>query len=119
MKTENAKVFAALAAAKVQKANAYGLKTTWSQDDQHKAMAKCLAQADVPPGADPEAVFFEIVADTYNTSAFAQFLEKKFQGTGHFVRRDGKAKTVSALEAELDAAIAASQTVATPPAPQG
>lgn len=105
MKTEYARVFAASAAQKVVNANALQMKTTWTQEDHHKAMAKVLAEVEITPGANPEQVFYDVVSECYNTSAFAQFLEKKFQGTGHFVRRDGKAKTVSGLEAELDAAM--------------
>jgi hypothetical protein len=115
MKDANAnKVFAAAVAAKVKKANELGLKTTWSQEDHHRAMAQVLAEADVPPGVDPKQLYFELIQDCYNTSAFGHFLEKKFAGTGHFVRRDGKAKTVSAFEAEL-AAQMGQATVPTPP----
>lgn len=104
MKTENAKVFAAAAAAKVQKANALGTKTTWTTEDHLRAMAKCLADAEATEQATEEQ-FYGIISDCYNVSAFAQWLEKKFAGTGHFVRRDGKKQTVSELDALLDAAL--------------
>jgi hypothetical protein len=116
MKTEYAKVFAALAVEKVNRANAMGTKTTWTTEDHNRALAKCLAEADIPADVKPEAVFYEVIADVSNPSAFGQFLEKKFAGTGHFVRKDGKAKTVSALESELDAALAASKPAPTPEA---
>lgn len=104
MKTENAKVFAAAAALKVQKANALGTKTTWTTEDHLRAMAKCLAEAE--PTEQTEEQYYGIIADCYNVSAFAQWLEKKFAGTGHFVRRDGKKQTVSELDALLDAEMA-------------
>lgn len=110
MNNENAKVFATAAAHKVQKANAIGSKTTWTTEDHLRAMAKCLADAEPKDGVQVEQQYYDIIQDCYNVSAFAQWLEKKFQGTGHFVRKDGKAKTVSALDAELDALLKAQQS---------
>lgn len=105
MKTEYAKVFAAAAMQKVVKSNEVGTKTTWTTEDHLRALATCLSQKEVPTG-DGQPEFYEVLSDCYNVSAFAQFLEKKFQGTGHFVRRDGKKQTVSELDAMFDAQIA-------------
>lgn len=112
MKTEYAKVFVAVAAGKVIKANGLGTKTTWTTEDHLKAMAQCLAEVDVPAGADPQAIFQDVLSDTYNVSAFAQYLAKKFEGTGHFVRSEKKAKTVNELDAMLDAALGAAKPAA-------
>lgn len=106
MKTEYAKVFVTIAAGKVVKAKELGSHTTWTTEDHLKAMAQCLAEADIPSGADPAAIYRDVLADTYNVSAFAQYLAKKFEGTGHFVRAEKKAKTVNELDAMLDAALA-------------
>jgi hypothetical protein len=108
MKTEYARVFAASVVAKVAKANEIGSKTTWSTEDHLRAMATCLAEAEPVDNVTVAEQFYGIIDDTYNVSAFAQWLEKKFAGTGHYVRRDGKkAQTVSELDAMVDAQLAA------------
>lgn len=107
MKAENAKVFTAAAAVKVVKANALGSKTTWTTEDHLRALARCLADAEPSDGMSVEEQFYGIVSDCYNVSGFSQWLEKKFAGTGHYMRRDGKAKTVSELDAQMDAQLAA------------
>lgn len=109
MKTEYAKVFAASAAQKIVKANALGSKTTWTTEDHLRAMAQCLADAEPMDTMTVPEQFYGIIQDTYNVSAFSQWLEKKFAGTGHFVRRDGKKTTVSELDAMMDAQLAAMQ----------
>jgi hypothetical protein len=110
MKTEYAKVFVGVAAAKVIKANALGSKTTWTTEDHLKACAESIANAVDPQWKENDAELSErvrdVLADTYNVSAFAQYLAKKFEGTGHFVRAEKKAKTVNELDAMLDAALA-------------
>lgn len=108
MKAENAKPFVAIAAAKVAKANALGTKTTWTTEDHLRACAKAIATATDPEHDDAYVdMIQDVLADTYNVSAFAQYLEKKFEGTGHYVRTAKKAKTVNELDAMLDAALAA------------
>ena len=107
MKTEYAKVFVTIAALKVLKANGLGTKTTWTTEDHLKAMAQAIA--DKTDSEHDEAyvqMIQDVLADTYNVSAFSQYLAKKFDGTGHFVRSEKKAKTVNELDAMLDAALA-------------
>lgn len=105
MKTENGKAFVLAAAAKINKANALGTKTTWTTEDHLRALAKTLADAE--PQDDLAAQFYDILADVYNMSAFQQWLEKKFAGSGHFVRRDMKSRTTTSSELEnmLDAQV--------------
>jgi len=111
MKAENAKTFVAQAAAKVIKANAIGSKTTWTTEDHMRACSEAIANVVDPQWKENDGELSErirdVLADTYNVSAFTQYLEKKFQGTGHFVRTEKKAKTVNELDAMLDAALAA------------
>lgn len=107
MKTEYAKVFVGVAAGKVIKANGLGTKTTWTTEDHLRAMAKALAVATDPEHDEAYVTLIQdVLADTYNVSAFAQYLAKKFEGSGHFVRAEKKAKTVNELDAMLDAALA-------------
>lgn len=98
MKTENGKAFIAAAAAKVIKANEMGTKTTWTTEDHLRALAKTLADAE--PKDDLSGQFYDILSDAYNMSAFSQWLEKKFAGTGHYVRKDQKSKTQTPSELE-------------------
>ncbi len=104
MNTENAKVFVALAVAKSKRSDGLGTKASWTTADHLSAMAGCLAQADIPAGQEPEAVFKAVLEDTYNQSAFAQWLDKKFKMTGHFQRKPrAEGQTVSELDAMLSA----------------
>lgn len=84
------KPFVARVASKVKNADALGTKTTWTTEDHLRSVAEVLAEIDIPDGTNPADAFHAVLSDTYNVSAFAQYLEKKFAGTGHFVRRDGK-----------------------------
>jgi hypothetical protein len=107
MKQEYANVFAMRAVAKVEKAKGMGSKTTWSTDDHLAAMAECLAKVDVPAGKDAAEVFESVLKETYNVSAFAQYLAKRYDGTGHFVRSEKKAVKADAFSDALSAQIAA------------
>lgn len=103
MKAENQKVFAGLVLAKMQKSEAIGSKASWGQQDHLVAMAACLEAADIPSGTLPSVVFREVLADVYNTSAFCQYLEEKFEKSGHFQReKKGKVKSTDSFMEELD-----------------
>lgn len=103
MNGANQKVFAGLVLAKIRKSEAIGSKASWGQQDQLSAMADCLDAADIPPGAKPAIYFRDILADTYNTSAWCQYLEEKFAASGHFQReKKGKVKTTDFFMEELD-----------------
>lgn len=106
MKNETAiKVFASAVKAKVEKADAMGTKTSWTTEDHLRALADTLAQTDVPNGENqPSGVFYEILSDAYNISAFQQALEKipQYAAKGHFQRAEKKgAKSANALYAAL------------------
>lgn len=106
MKNDTAiKVFASAVKAKVERADAMGTKTSWTTEDHLKALAETLAQTDVPTGeGQPAGIFYEILADGYNISAFQQALEKipAYAAKGHFQRTEKKgAKSANALYAAL------------------
>jgi hypothetical protein len=106
MKNETAiRVFASVVKAKVEKADAMGTKTSWTTEDHLRALAETLAQTDVPSGeGQPSGIFYEILADGYNISAFQQALEKipQFAAKGHFQRTEKKgAKSANAFYEQL------------------
>ncbi len=84
------KMFADAAVAKVRKADAYGVKTTWSMDDQVAVAVQAMVEC-VKDEVDATAIE-QVIRGTYNHSAMAQMLEKAFADTGHFQRvsKEGK-----------------------------
>jgi hypothetical protein len=107
MNASNSKIFGEAAVAKMMKANAVGTKTTWTTEDHLRCVAECCEQADIPPDRKPADVFYEIISDCYNVSAFAKWLEGKYGKTGHYIRSEKRGQTVSELDAACDAAMAA------------
>lgn len=91
MKDANIKrIFGLAVKAKVEKADANGTKTSWDTADHLATLAKALAQADIPAGAEPEAVFLAVIEDAYNISAYQQLLATAFKEKGHFQRETKK-----------------------------
>lgn len=93
MKNEYMEVFKAAVRAKVERANAAGMKTTWSTKDHLDTLAKVLE-------AHPQAIR-EVLGECYNVSQFQQSLAGAFEQSGHFQRQTVKGKlgsVVSELE---------------------
>ncbi len=90
------KMFADAAVAKVRKADANGVKTSWSMDDQVAVAVQAIAEC-VKDSVEEKDIE-QVIRATYNHSAIAQMLEKAFadtkdaSGVAHFQRvsKEGK-----------------------------
>ena len=111
MKTTYEKVFAQHVAAKIAKAQALGIKASWTTANHLDALAATIQ-------AEPTAVR-DILGECYNVSAFQQMLAKKFEKVGHFQR--SSAKPIAEQADDVFAMLAAdvAKPTAAPAQPQG
>lgn len=94
------------AGAKAKAAMTLGIKATWRMEDHIAAATQVMCEV-VKDGVEPAEVRAAIEA-TYNHSAFAQRLEKKFKDVGHFQRsaKVGKEGSTEDLMANIAKEIA-------------
>lgn len=98
------KAFADAVMARVQQAEALGLKASWRTQHHLDVAAGLIAECvkDDVVVADIR----DVIQKTYNQSAFAQKLEKAFKATGHF-QRESAPKDVEGLFTQLAKEVAA------------
>ena len=105
MKAENQKVFQARVAKKLAKSRENGTIASWSNTDHFEAMAECLANVEIEAGQDPVDAFYQVVADTYNVSAYQKHLNAMSESLKlqpHFITaKQGAKQSTSEFEQSL------------------